>query len=232
MLPRIALVEDDEDLLASMYEYLTICGYQVLTANSLEKFYQRLIDQPIDIVLLDIGLPGESGLSLLNHLNQSDNDYAFDIIVLSASNSDADKLFSLKQGANRFLSKPINMEELIANIEAVSRTRQKHFPFEPKTCWTVYPSLLELSTPQNKQVELTHRESLLLEHLAMHQGFCHRDGIALLFNLPSGSYHYARMDVMLSRLRKKVLNQTQEALPLKAVPINHIKFFEAIGVVK
>lgn len=232
MLPKIALVEDDEDLLASMYEYLTICGYSVLTASSIETFYQQLIYQPIDIVLLDISLPGESGLSLFNHLNRSGQAYDFDVIMLSASNSDADKLFSLKQGANRFLSKPINMEELIANIEAVTRTRQRPSPVSQKLNWTIFPSLLELQTPRNNRVNLTHREAILLAYLAEQHGGCHRDEVAGLFGLPANAQSYARMDVMLSRLRGKVATKTEEILPLKAVPVNSLKFLESLGIVK
>jgi DNA-binding response OmpR family regulator len=239
MKARIALVEDDEDLCASICDYLLASGYQVWSVNSAEAFYRQLIVNSVDIVLLDIGLPGEDGLSLLKHLNMIDQNHTFEIIMLTASCNHHDKVLSLNCGANRFLSKPVNMEELIANIDAVFRAKFKQAltikksnttKNNQKNCWTLIPTLQTLSTPEGLQIKLTHNENLLLFCLAEHKGTCHREDISVLLNQLPSTHDYARMDVMLSRLRKKVYEQTNTILPLNAIPTNCLKFSDDLVI--
>lgn len=239
MKARIALVEDDEDLCASICDYLLASGYQVWSVNSAEAFYRQVIVSPVDIVLLDIGLPGEDGLSLLKHLNIEESNYNFEIIMLTASFNHHDKIIALNCGANRLLSKPVDMEELIANVEVVFRTKTKQrlkskntntdYTNE-KTGWTLIPKLQMLTTPDGIHVKLTHNENLLLFCLAENKGTCHREDISLLLNQPHSTHEYARMDVMLSRLRKKVFERTKNSLPLNAIPTNCLKFSDDLDI--
>ena len=115
---RIAIVEDDADLLLSTQEFLSAAGYQVWGASSAEIFFRRCAAEPVDIVLLDIGLPGEDCLSVAALL-QANTRIA--VIILSARDAIEDRLAGMRAGADRYLVKPVNLIELAANIDAVAK---------------------------------------------------------------------------------------------------------------
>ncbi|MDP2852107.1 MAG: response regulator transcription factor [Gallionella sp.] len=118
MLARIAVVEDDADLLDTMLEYLKIQGYPAWGVRNAEDFYRRFAADVVDVVVLDIGLPGEDGISVARHLRDLPD---LTIIIVSARDALDDRLVGLKAGADRYLVKPVNLIELVANIEAVGR---------------------------------------------------------------------------------------------------------------
>lgn len=115
---RIALVEDDNDLRSSTEEFLQATGHHVWGVATAEAFYRRFVIDPVDIVILDIGLPGEDGLSLAHLLRANP---AIVVIILSARDAVEDRLAGLRTGADRYLVKPINLLELAANVKAVAK---------------------------------------------------------------------------------------------------------------
>lgn len=115
---RIALVEDDNDLRSSTEEFLQATGHRVWGVATAEAFYRRFVIDPVDIVILDIGLPGEDGLSLAHLLRANP---AIVVIILSARDAVEDRLAGLRTGADRYLVKPINLLELAANVKAVAK---------------------------------------------------------------------------------------------------------------
>ena len=100
--PSIAIVEDDSDQLHSIEEFLLDSGYSVWGACSAEAFYKGFTVQPVDVVLLDLGLPGEDGLSVASLLKSRPE---VGVIILSARDSLDDRLAGMRAGADRYLVK-------------------------------------------------------------------------------------------------------------------------------
>lgn len=120
---EIAVIEDDQDLLENMVEHLNIKGYSTWGANSAESFYKKLLNHnETSIMIVDIGLPGKSGLDIIEHLREV---YGMQhvIIITSAYGTLNDRLNGLKTGADCYMVKPIDVEELIENIKAISRSK-------------------------------------------------------------------------------------------------------------
>jgi DNA-binding response OmpR family regulator len=225
MLPRIAVVEDDADLLDTMLEYLQIQGFSAWGVRSAEDFYRRFVTDHIDVVVLDIGLPGEDGISVARHLRELPY---LKIIIVSAHDALDDRLVGLKAGADRYLVKPVDLAELVANIEAVGR-RPAHpdtgsateiiHEDQPKAgLWRLAKQGWRLIGPDGKTLDLSAREFLLLKYLFEANGeTVSRKVIAdkiigsRIFNSDE------RLDVMLARLRKKCTAAMGLPLPIKTV---------------
>ena len=230
---RIAIVEDDTDLLNCTSEFLTAAGYAVWGVTSAEAFFRRSMVEPVDIVLLDIGLPGEDGLSVAKLL-QSVPSVA--VIILSARDAVEDRLAGLHAGADRYLVKPVNLMELAANIDAVSKrlgmTAEK-VGFElPRTGMTALQPHAEVATrkdhwrltvqdwlltaPDGTAMQLTAREFTLLHHLIAVQGQAvPKKELAneIFGNRVANSTE--RVNVLLARLRKKAATALGLELPIK-----------------
>lgn len=223
MLARVAVVEDDADLRDNMLEYLQVQGYPAWGVANAEDFYRRFAVDVVDVVVLDIGLPGEDGISAARHLRELPN---LMVIIVSARDALEDRLAGLKAGADRYLVKPVDLAELIANIEAVGRR-----PTHPATIsatgriqeekpkavlWRLAKQGWRLTGPDGKVLGLTAREFLLLKCLFEANGeTVPRKLIAdkiigtRIFNSDE------RLDVMLARLRKKCATTLGQPLPVK-----------------
>lgn len=222
--PRIAIVEDDLDLLQSTQEFLATAGYQAWGAPSAEAFFRRFTAEPVDVVVLDIGLPGEDGLSVANLLQTN---AGIAVIILSARDSLNDRLAGLRAGADRYLVKPVNLMELAANIDAVAKRlglsavkpllelpRQASEP--TAGLWRLAIQDWLLTAPNGETLKLTSREFVLLHTLIKVQGQAvpKKDLIDELFGnrvLNGGE----RLNVLLARLRKKAGDTFAQDLPIK-----------------
>lgn len=116
---RILIVDDDPGLLELLEEYLTGNGYAVSCAANGTEMEQRLAGENADLLLLDLMLPGEDGLSLARKLRAGGA--RLPIIMLSARGEDIDRIVGLEVGADDYLAKPFNPRELLARIRAVLR---------------------------------------------------------------------------------------------------------------
>ncbi len=115
--PRLLLVDDDEDLVEMMREYLGPEGFQVDAAHNAQMF---LAADPAraDLIVLDVMLPGRSGFDLLRDFRKGSN---VPVIMLTAKDSDVDRVVGLEIGADDYVSKPFNPRELVARVRAVLR---------------------------------------------------------------------------------------------------------------
>ncbi len=235
--PRIAIVEDDRDLLESTLEYLTTLGYSAWGVGSAEAFYKRLAVDPIDVVVLDIGLPGENGLSIAARLRQAYP--SMSIIMLTARGELDSRLHGYKQGADIYLVKPIDWRELLAQIHALHRRMVVLTAPTPSNEWVLKQAGRELVTPQGHSISLTHMESLVLNRLAQHAG--QPVERALLMSEVLGEQAYQldprRLEVCISRLRQKMLaamgdnnDIKDDQLPLKTVRGTGYIFTQAIHI--
>lgn len=219
-LARVAVVEDDADLRDNMLEYLQVQGYPVWGVGNAEDFYRRFAVDVVDVVVLDIGLPGEDGISAARHLRELPN---LMVIIVSARDALEDRLAGLKAGADRYLVKPVDLAELVANIEAVGRRPATISAMgriqeeKPKTVlWRLAKQGWRLTGPDGKVLGLTAREFLLLKCLFEANGetvprklIADKIIGARVFNSDE------RLDVMLARLRKKCAATLGQPLPVK-----------------
>lgn len=222
---RIAVVEDDTDLLDTMLEYLKMQGYPAWGVSSAEDFYRRFAADVVDVVVLDIGLPGEDGISVASHLRELPN---LTFIIVSARDALDDRLVGLKAGADRYLVKPVNLAELVANIEAVGRRPVQlasSFAMEqveedkPKGgVWHLAKQDWHLTEPDGKTLDLTAREFLMLKYLFEANGETVSKRVIADKIIGSRIVNSdERLDVMLARLRKKCMTTLGQPLPVKTV---------------
>ena len=221
---RIALVEDDRDLRQSTEEYLAHAGYSAWGAGSAEAFYRRFTADPVDVVVLDIGLPGEDGLGVAALLKSNPN---VAIIILSARDGLDDRLSGLRAGADRYLIKPVNLAELAANIDAVAKrqvlpntrpTLELPRPVLDHTTsqWSLNLQNWLLTAPSGQPLQLTAREFALLHRLIKVQGQAvQKKELAGEIFGPRIANATDRLNVLITRLRKKAETKLSEPLPVK-----------------
>ena len=222
-LPQLAMVEDEADFRECAIDYLHMSGYSAWGAGCGEDFYRRLLVDPVDILILDVGLPGESGFEIASHLRSSRPDIG--IIILSARDQVGDRLQGLGNGADCYLVKPVDFQELIANIDAVWR-RVRAFRHVPQDgvkgilaeSWTLDQEGWQLASPEGRQVGLTSKEFLLLRALfAAHGETVSKPAVVEALGGNPEAFDYHRIDVLLSRLRKKWRAATGTELPVRTV---------------
>ncbi len=118
---RILLAEDDAMLGSGIERGLRMAGFTLDWTRDGQQAQTALRTETYDVVLLDIGLPGQDGLKLLEWIRQSSMDVA--VLVVSARDAVSDRIAGLNLGADDYLPKPFDLDELIARVHAVSRRR-------------------------------------------------------------------------------------------------------------
>lgn len=116
--PRILSIEDDLVLGAYVHEHLGRCGFQVTWCQNGQEGLEIAREQPFDVVLMDILLPGLNGLNVLTQLRQS---HSTPVVLMSALGAEADRISGFRLGADDYLPKPFSMAELRVRIEAILR---------------------------------------------------------------------------------------------------------------
>ena len=116
--PRLLVVDDDPELRELITVYLTKQGYDIVAVADGVEMDQALVADQIDLVILDLMLPGEDGLSIAKRLKQ---DTDTPIIIVSAQGEDVDRIVGLEVGADDYIPKPFNPRELLARVRAVMR---------------------------------------------------------------------------------------------------------------
>ena len=165
---RILLIEDDERLVESLGARLREAGYALdVSTDGVEGLYVGE-EFPIDLAIIDLGLPGLNGLEVIRRLRQGGR--AFPILVLTARSDWQDKVEGLEAGADDYLTKPFRVEELMARINALLRRAGGHA--RPQV--GVGPFTMDLSAQRllrdDTEIELTSFEYKVLEYLVMHAG--------------------------------------------------------------
>jgi two-component system OmpR family response regulator len=205
---HILMVDDDPGIRDVVSEFLTRHGYTVETAADATGMERALERGDIDLMVLDVMLPGEDGLSICRRM--AGNGPA--IIMLSAMGEDTDRIVGLEIGADDYLPKPCNPRELLARVRAVLRRRQ-----EPKVVEDHHGGLLEfagwrldlvrreLRTPQGVVINLSSGEFSLLRSLVERpQRVLTRDQLLDFARGPETEAYDRAIDVQISRLRKKL----------------------------
>lgn len=118
---RVLVVDDETDVRATLRDYLSAHGYDVVEAPSGEAMRAALAQSLPDVVLLDIGLPGEDGLSLARYLREH---YDLAIIMVTGAGEVVDRIVGLEVGADDYVAKPFDLRELLARLKSVLRRYQ------------------------------------------------------------------------------------------------------------
>ncbi len=118
---KLLVVDDDTRIRDLLRRYLTQEGFEVSTAEGSVAMDQVLQNEAIDLIVLDLMMPGEDGLSICRRLRNSSNNTP--IIMLTAKGEDVDRIVGLEVGADDYLTKPFNPRELLARVQAVLRRR-------------------------------------------------------------------------------------------------------------
>ena len=177
MSSQILIVDDDRAILAALQRLLEREGYGVRTATSAEEAIALLEQQPVELALLDISLPGQDGLSLCRQIR---GEWRFPVIMLTGRGSTVDKIVGLEMGADDYVTKPFDPGELLARVRAQLR-RSLDFADAAESAPIQVGSLqVDLSrraaSIDGRTLTLTEREFELLHTLARNRGRpLHRD---------------------------------------------------------
>ncbi len=215
---KVLVVEDNEDLLDEVFFHLgRQPGYSVFAARDGSELDACLAAQTIDVVVLDLGLPGEDGIDIARRLRR---DTALGIVMLTARGSMDDRIDGLQTGADAYLVKPVDMRELVAVIDSVHRRlcdcAQPAPPPEEDSGWVFYPLRWQVRTPGGELQALTATETRLLQALAEAGGqTVARQTLAEVEGFAALDFDYRRLEATVSRLRRK-LSAAGEASPLRA----------------
>lgn len=205
---RILMVDDDPGIRDVVSDFLGKHGYQVETAADSREMEQALERGPVDLIVLDIMLPGEDGLAICRRLAVGE---APPIIMLSAMGEDTDRIVGLELGADDYLSKPCNPRELLARIRAVLRRAELRGQTGAVAAgcefagWRLDLVRRELRSPQGVVVNLSSGEfSLLRAFVERPQRVLTRDQLLEFARGPDSEAFDRAIDVQISRLRRKL----------------------------
>lgn len=164
-------VEDDDGIRELISCALISGGYEVGAFDCAKPFYEQIQIRKPDIILLDIMLPDEDGISILKKLKAKENFAEIPVIMLTAKTSELDKVTGLEAGADDYVTKPFGVMELLSRIKAVLRRSSKYSP-ESDTI-TVNGLVVDTSkrivSYNNVEVSLTYKEFELLTYLMKHK---------------------------------------------------------------
>ena len=206
---RILIVDDDPGIRDVVADFLGRHGYTIDTASDSRTMEQALARGSVDLVVLDIMLPGEDGLAICRRLSATDGPA---IIMLSAMGEETDRIVGLELGADDYLPKPCNPRELLARIRAVLRRRQEPRAVDDgmgAACefagWRLDLVRRELRSPQSVVVNLSSGEfSLLRAFVERPQRVLTRDQLLDLARGRESDAYDRAIDVQISRLRRKL----------------------------
>ncbi len=222
-LGHILIVDDDRDVCDVVQEYLAGEGYRVSIAQNGGDMRRSLAQAPVDLVILDLMLPGEDGLSLARSLR---NESGLGIVMLTGRTDIVDRIIGLEMGADDYLPKPFNLRELLARVKSVLRRIQQQTgdkPVLPRSKarfsgWEFDLASRELTSPLGEEVRLTTGEFDLLSAFVNNANqVLSRDRLLdLARNREAGPFDRT-IDVQVGRLRRKLETDPQKPTLIKTV---------------
>lgn len=204
---KILIAEDDRDIAELIAHYFRKAGWDPHLASAGDEALAYARRQPVDVIILDVMLPGMSGLEVCRALRSDKATAAVPIIMLTARAEEADRVIGLDLGADDYVAKPFSPNELVARVKALMRRSRRQEPQESmlEFAGIVMDLTRHTVTSGGTVVKLTAKEFLLLQYLMEHRGrVLSRD---LLLGDVWG-YRYTggtrTVDVHVRRLREKL----------------------------
>ena len=208
--PHLLVVDDHQEIRDSLSRYLRDNGFRVSAADGGRAMWRVLADARIDLIILDVMMPGEDGLSLCRQLGSS---HQIPVILLTALSDETDQIIGLELGADDYVTKPFNPRELLARVRAVLRRaralppqREAEAPEVLKFAgWTLDQGRRLLTDADGVQVPLSNAEFLLLSVLAKRPGrVLSRDQLLDLTQGRDAGVYDRAIDNQVMRLRRKI----------------------------
>jgi DNA-binding response OmpR family regulator len=171
---NILVAEDDRDIADLVAHYLKRAGWTVHTVGSGDEALVSARQESFDLVVLDVMLPGLSGLEVCRALRADKRTAMVPIIMLTARAEETDRIMGLEIGADDYISKPFSPNELVARIRALARRVVRATPDASTTTIAFGPLVMDLGRhtllDEGREVKLTAKEFLLLQYLLQHRG--------------------------------------------------------------
>jgi len=210
---HILVVDDDKEIRSLLSKFLAKNGLRVSVAAEGREMRRVLDEAKIDLIVLDVMLPGDSGLTLCGQLRATTT---IPILMLTAVAEDTDRIIGLEMGADDYLPKPFNPRELLARIRAILRRAEDRpaaamaVEADPEIAlafdgWTIQPGRRQVLDPSGRPVELTGGEfDLLLTLVERPQRVLSRDRLLDLTKGRAASLFDRSIDVQVGRVRRKL----------------------------
>jgi len=220
---HVVVVDDDAEIRRLLRDYLERHGLRVSTARDGREMWQTLDRSHVDLVVLDLMLPGESGLELCRSLRERSQ---LPVIMLTALGEEADRIVGLEMGADDYVTKPFSPRELLARIRGVLR-RTRSFPHEDAlpparryrfADWVLDTGHRHLINPHGVVVALSGGEFRLLSVLVAHANrTLTRDQLLDLTRGREAGPFDRSVDVLVGRLRRRLGDDGREPRLIKTV---------------
>lgn len=219
--PHIAVLDDEVEITQLLANYLPSHGFRVSQVHDGEALIHLMDEDPADLLLLDLGLPGEDGFSIARRLRAR---WRLGLIIVTGRGDAVDKVVGLEVGADDYVTKPFDLRELVARIKAVLRRLQAQ-PLDPGTSaslqfagWSLDLHARSLRNPHGGDVALTNGEFELLSTFAKHPGrVLSRDFLLEQTRGREAAPFDRTIDVQVGRLRRKLQAQQGDAEIIKSV---------------
>ena len=223
--PHLLVVDDDREIRTLLSQFLTRHGFRVTGAKDGVEMMRTLDSARVDLIVLDLMMPGEDGLSLCRRLRAAPETAQTPVIMLTAMGEETDRIVGLEMGADDYLAKPFSPRELLARVKAVLRRASgppvaggavgKTLGFEG---WTLDLAKRELRSPDGVLVQLSAGEYDLLVAFVEHpQRVLTRDQLLDLARGRSAVPFDRSIDVPVSRLRRKIEPDPADPTMIKTV---------------
>lgn len=233
----ILIVDDDQGVRELLAAYLTKNGLKVTTADNGRQMRAALAATPIDLIVLDLQLPGEHGLSLCRDMRASDSK-SIPILMLTACNEETDRIIGLEMGADDYLTKPFAARELLARIRSVLR-RTRMLPPNLRVSeaahvlafgdWQLDVAARHLIDDKGTMVSLSGAEYRLLRVFLDHpHRVLSRDQLLNLVQGREAELFDRSIDLLVSRLRQRLLDGAREPRYIKTVRSEGYVFVAAV----
>ena len=220
---HILIVDDDRDIRSLLADYLQTNGYQALTADGGVAMRKILESSHVDLIVLDLNMPGEDGLTLCRNLRAQST---IPIIMLTARSEPLDRILGLEMGADDYLPKPFEPRELLARIRSVLR-RSQALPTSQDGAsvqslrfsgWTLDLTARHLINPQGVVIMLSGAEFKLLNIFLEHPNrVLNRDQLLNMTQGRDADPFDRSIDIQISRLRQKLGEDARAPQIIKTV---------------
>jgi two-component system OmpR family response regulator len=225
MAERLLVVDDEEDIRELLDTYLTGYGFEVRTVASGAQMRSALQQAPCDLVLLDLGLPGEDGLTLARELRA---DPSIGIIIVTGRGQPVDRIIGLEVGADDYVAKPFELRELVARVRSVLRRINAAAPAPADDApnddrlsfegWRLDLAARSLHRPDDVPVPLTTGEFDLLAVFVRHPNkVLSRDELMDMIHRREAGPYDRSIDVQVGRLRRKIERDPARPEMIKSV---------------
>jgi len=218
---RLLLVDDEPSLREPLAEYLTRQGFVVRQAEDAAKARSALLEETPDLVLLDIMMPGEDGLSLCRYLAEAKN---LPVIMLTAKAEAMDRIVGLEIGADDYVPKPFEPRELVARIRSVLRRSAKAVQATDEDAlyefdgWKLDPLKRKLTDPEGTVVPISSAEfRLLVAFLGHPRQVLDRDRLLDMVQGREAHLFDRAVDNQVSRLRRKMEDDSRDPRLIQTV---------------